>query len=131
MASILIVEDDSVVRDTMADLLRSAGYRGISLAVDGVAGLEILRTYPRRLVVLLDVMMPRKSGFDVLTDVMEDDDLAPRHAFILVTARAGSLPPRRVAERMAALDLAVPVLVKPFRRTALLQAVAWAEQRLA
>lgn len=131
MASILIVEDDLVVRDTMADVLQSAGYRDIALAADGVEGLAIIRSHTHRLVVLLDVMMPKKSGFDVLTDVVEDDELATRHAFILVTARAGSLPPRPVAERMAALDVAVPLLIKPFRRAALLQAVTWAEQRLA
>jgi CheY-like chemotaxis protein len=131
MASILIVEDDAVVRETMADTLRSAGYRDIALAADGVAGLEIMRASPRRLVVLLDVMMPRKSGFEVLTDVMEDDALAPRHVFVLVTARTGFLPPARAVERMAALQVAVPMLVKPFRRAELLQAVAGAEQRLA
>jgi CheY-like chemotaxis protein len=130
MASILIVEDDPVVRDTMADILRSAGYRDIALAADGVAGLEIMRSDPRRLIVLLDVMMPRKSGFDVLADVVDDDALAPRHALVLVTARAGTLPPARVAERLASLHTAVPVLVKPFRRAELLKAIAWAEQSL-
>ena len=75
--------------------------------------------------------MPRKSGFDVLTDVMDDDALAPRHVFVLVTASAGFLPPARAVERMATLHVAVPMLVKPFRRAELLQAVAGAEQRLA
>jgi two-component system, OmpR family, response regulator VanR len=129
MASILIVEDDPIVRETMEDVLQAAGHE-VALAADGVRGLEILRTFPRRLVVLLDLMMPRKTGFDVLSDVVENEELASRHAFVLVTARVGTLPPLRVAEHMAALHMVVPVLVKPVRRDMLLQTIDWAEQRL-
>jgi len=129
MATILIVEDDPIVCETMRDLLQAAGH-DVAVAADGMRGLEILRTVPRRFVVLLDLMMPRKSGFDVLSDVVENQELARRHAFVLVTANAGLLPPLRVAERMGALHMAVPVLAKPFRRDDLLQVVAWAEQRL-
>jgi len=131
MVSILIVEDDPVVRKTMADILWSAGYRDIALAPDGVIGLEMMRACPRRLVVLLDVMMPRKSGFEVLTDVMGDDALASRHVFVIVTAGAGFLLPAYAVERTAALNVAIPMLVKPFRRAELLQAIAGAEQRMA
>ena len=131
MVSILIVEDDPVVRKTMADILWSAGYRDIALAPDGVIGLEMMRACPRRLVVLLDVMMPRKSGFEVLADVMDDDGLASRHVFVIVTAGAGFLLPAYAVERTAALNVAIPMLVKPFRRAELLQAIAGAEQRMA
>jgi CheY-like chemotaxis protein len=131
MVSILIVEDDPVVRETMADILWSAGYRDIALAADGVIGLEMMRASPRRLVVLLDVIMPRKSGFEVLTDVMDDDALASRHVFVIVTAGSGFLLPAFAVNRTAALNAAIPMLVKPFRRAELLQAVAVAERRMA
>lgn len=129
MATILIVEDDPIVRETMRDMLQAVGHE-VTVAADGVRGLEILRTAPQRFVVLLDLTMPRKTGFDVLSDVVENHELARRHAFVLVTATAGLLPPLRVAERMGALHMAVPVLAKPFRRDDLLQVVAWAERGL-
>jgi CheY-like chemotaxis protein len=129
MATVLIVEDDFILRETMRDVLHSADHE-VAVAADGIRGLEILRTIPRRVVVLLDLMMPRKTGFDPLSDVVDNQELARRHAFVLMTANAGLLPPLRVAERMAALRLAVPVLAKPFRRDALLQVIAWAERHL-
>jgi DNA-binding response OmpR family regulator len=63
-ASILIVEDDDMIREMMDVILTQAGYN-VSLAASGDAALDLLKR-SRFQLVLLDVHMPRVSGIDVL-----------------------------------------------------------------
>ncbi|RZJ01481.1 MAG: response regulator [Brevundimonas sp.] len=63
-ASILIVEDDDMIREMMDVILTQAGYN-VSLAAGGEAALDLLKRSRFKLV-LLDVHMPRVSGLDVL-----------------------------------------------------------------
>jgi CheY-like chemotaxis protein len=58
---ILVVDDDLDIRDTLADVLRDAGYR-IALAGDGLEALAYLRTHEPPDLILLDWMMPRCDG---------------------------------------------------------------------
>ncbi len=57
---VLVVDDDRLCTNLVADLLTKAGYR-VDVANDGVAAIEVLRR-ERPDVVLLDVVMPRLSG---------------------------------------------------------------------
>ena len=62
-ATILIVEDESAIADILADNLQAEGYRTL-LAGDGEAGLEgWQRNRPD--LVILDVMLPYRSGYDL------------------------------------------------------------------
>jgi DNA-binding response OmpR family regulator len=63
-ASILIVEDDEMIREMMDVILTQAGYT-VSMAAGGEAALDLLKRMRFQLV-LLDVHMPRVSGLDVL-----------------------------------------------------------------
>ena len=61
---ILLVEDEPGLRLTVSDLLASEGYR-VETAADGPSGLS--RGVDRELdLIILDVMLPGKNGFDVL-----------------------------------------------------------------
>lgn len=59
--TVLIVEDDFDVRESLAEALRDEGY-AIECAVDGEHALEYLRKGGRPGLILLDLMMPRMSG---------------------------------------------------------------------
>src|SRR5512144_1272008 len=63
-ARILLVEDDPSIREVTALGLRAAGFT-VATASDGVEGLDRWRTAPPDLV-LLDVMLPRLDGLEVL-----------------------------------------------------------------
>ncbi len=70
---ILVVDDNEMNRDMIGRRLQRQGFT-VETANDGQAALNMLRTKPYALV-LLDMMMPNLSGYDVLRIVKEDVDL--------------------------------------------------------
>ncbi len=126
---ILVADDDDVTRETLRDILDDAGYDTILEAPDGTRALEILRTNPRRLVVLLDWLMPHGAGADVLMARSGDTASFGRHAYIVLTADA------RVSQAdLDALELPsdmwIMLLRKPFSLDDVLQAVETAASTL-
>ena len=67
IGTVLVVEDDAAIRRGIADSLRFAGY-GVLEAADGVAGLSTALSAAPDLV-LLDVLMPKRDGFEVLGEL--------------------------------------------------------------
>ncbi len=61
---ILIIEDDVVLNDIYRRILESDGYQ-LYFANNGTEGLNIARSHPEIRLVILDVMLPGMSGFDV------------------------------------------------------------------
>lgn len=72
----LIVEDDADIRFGLQEFFEINGYT-VEIAKDGEEALEMLRKKPDYDVVLLDVMLPHKSGFDVLKESQEIGISAP------------------------------------------------------
>ena len=71
---ILIVDDQEMNREIMGDLLEDD--YDISYAADGVEALEVLRSHKDDIdLVLLDLLMPNKSGREVLAEMQVDEDL--------------------------------------------------------
>ena len=95
---ILIAEDEPSILESLDFILRRAGWSIASVA-DGDAVLGALRR-DRPKVLVLDVMLPRRSGFDVLKQVRADDALHDIPVMIL-TAK-GQAQDRRVAEELGA-----------------------------
>jgi CheY-like chemotaxis protein len=122
----LVVDDDHDIRQILRLLLEDAGYDVIE-AADGIRALEVLRTSPYPLVVLLDLQMPHLDGAGVLGVVAGDSRLAQRHAFILVTGATYSVP---LAFANLLVHLSVPMLPKPVDSEALDKAMARAARRL-
>ena len=65
--SLLLIEDDAGLVFTITDRLLAEGY-DIETALDGRSGLELAMTKGFDLI-LLDVMLPEKNGFDVCRDL--------------------------------------------------------------
>jgi DNA-binding response OmpR family regulator len=70
---ILIADDEPNILISLEYLMKREGY-AVSVARDGAEALATLRR-ERPTLVLLDVMMPTKSGFEVCQEVRADDDL--------------------------------------------------------
>ena len=83
MAYILLAEDDTTLRKALVLALKSEGYE-VRACKDGA---EALAAYAERHpdLVILDVMMPKKSGYDVCTEIRRNDDLVP---VVFLTAKS-------------------------------------------
>jgi CheY-like chemotaxis protein len=66
--NVLVVEDDDTIRRLLVEYLRSHVHIEVESARDGVEALHLISTRPWR-VVLLDVMMPKMSGVDLLSSL--------------------------------------------------------------
>jgi CheY-like chemotaxis protein len=109
---VLVVDDEPQVTELLADVLEGEGYR-VAVASDGVEALAQVAALRPRLV-LLDIMMPRLSGVEVMRRLQETDPAQP--AIILMSA----------AVRPVDSPRHVPFLAKPFDLPDLLARVAHA-----
>lgn len=113
-ASILVVDDEPVERQTLTDILRLEGYRVASVA-NGEAAVDFVRQNTVDLMVL-DLRMPGMSGLDVIKVVSR---MAPDIEIVLLTAH-GSLESAIDALRSRVHDY----LLKPASPTQILESVA-------
>lgn len=106
-AKILLVDDNTVVRDMLVDLVASLGYRADAAA----GGEEALKLFDRGQysVVLTDLLMPGMSGWDVLAAVRQRDAHIP---VVIITGSPVVGDPR-------AFQPGVAVVKKPVDVTAL------------
>ncbi len=110
---VLVVEDDRPILTGLVDLLRGEGYE-VAAAEDGK---EALRAYAqaRPNLILLDIMIPEKSGYDVCREIRAQDSLTP---ILMLTAKG------QEADKVAGLELgADDYVVKPFGVSELLARV--------
>src|SRR5580698_4164819 len=96
--SILVVDDESEIREGLELLLASEGY-GVSSAETGASGLAKLEEHPFDLL-LLDVSLPDRNGLDLLREIRLRD---PQISIILITAY-GSIDMARAAFKGGAQD---------------------------
>jgi CheY-like chemotaxis protein len=122
----LIVDDDSGIRETLSYALEDVGFSVLE-AADGAEALDMLRAIPDRMVVLLDILMPKLDGLSVLDAVAQDRQLAQRHAYILLTASPQTLP-NNLADTYSGLTVAA--LSKPFSLDTLQEIMLDTLQRL-
>ena len=102
---VLLVEDDEDLRETLEITLRSHGHQ-VETASDGTEALAWLRSAdPRPCLVLLDLMMPGMSGFELRSQMTADPALAS--VPVVVITGAGVLADQRSGE------LGAEILRKP------------------
>jgi DNA-binding response OmpR family regulator len=103
MEKILIIEDDEMIAELERDYLEANGY-GTKLAFDGIIGEKLARSGDFD-AILLDVMLPGKTGFDICRDLRRDMKIP----IIMVTAKKEDI------DKIRGLGLgADDYLVKPF-----------------
>lgn len=112
LATVLICDDEPSLRELIRISL-DGPYEFVE-ADDGERSLELLRSV-RPDVVILDMMMPRRSGLEVLSEMRQEEELADTRVIVL-TAQPGT---REQALRAGA-DL---VMVKPFEPEQIVAAV--------
>lgn len=115
MKKILVIEDDQIMRDNIAELLELDGYK-VSVAKNGKDGVELAQDLLPDLIVC-DIKMPVLDGFGVL-HILHKDSQTANIPFIFLTAKTEKEDFRKGME-MGADDF----LAKPFEDTELLNAV--------
>ncbi|MCB0277325.1 MAG: response regulator transcription factor [Calditrichaeota bacterium] len=104
MSRILIVDDEPQMRMGLQDNLEFEGFQ-IDTAADGVAGLACIEENPYDLIIL-DVMMPGMSGFDVCRKMREQGNQTP---VLMLTAKGEEI------DKVLGLELgADDYMTKPF-----------------
>jgi DNA-binding response OmpR family regulator len=113
---ILIADDEPNILISLEYLMKREGYI-VSVARDGVEALDTLRR-ERPTLVLLDVMMPRKTGFEVCQEIRADDDL--KDTLILMLTAKGRDTDVAKGRALGANDY----ITKPFSTRELVQKVS-------
>lgn len=76
MKKILIVEDEKILADLLEKKLKESGYE-VLLTRDGEKGLKVIQEQKTNLdLILLDIIMPKIGGFEVLEEMKKDPKLA-------------------------------------------------------
>jgi CheY-like chemotaxis protein/CRP-like cAMP-binding protein len=120
MKSILIIEDDTALRENTAELLELSGYKMLT-ASNGRIGIDIAKTRKPDIIVC-DIMMPEVDGYGVL-ESLSKDPVTMHIPFIFLSAKTEHTEIRKGMD-MGADDY----LTKPFEEEELISAI---ESRLA
>ncbi|MDH3978426.1 MAG: response regulator transcription factor [Gammaproteobacteria bacterium] len=113
--TLLLIDDDVSFATTLCEFLELHGY-SVRVTHDGISGLEQLNTELPDMIIL-DVMLPDISGFDVLTRLREDHDVP----VIMLTARGEESD--RIFGLLRGADDYLPKPFNPLELTARIQAV--------
>jgi len=116
---ILIAEDETIIRLDLRDLLEQAGFEVCAEAKDGEEAVTLARTVEPDLA-LLDVKMPKLDGIEAAKRILDERPIP----IVMVTAYGEEELVSRAVEAGV-----FGYLVKPFRETDLLPAIATARAR--
>jgi two-component system KDP operon response regulator KdpE len=107
--NVLVADDDDILREGIARLLRAKGYRVVTVR-DGIEAMGVLRRTAAIDLLLLDLNMPRLDGTGVLAGLSRERRL-PNLAVVVMTAAPDRAPP------------SVTTIAKPFDVDSLLELV--------
>lgn len=106
MATILIIDDDDLLRNVLAKALGYAGHTVVQ-AADGAQGLDLFRATPVDLV-LTDLVMPVQEGVETILQLRRDSPDMP------IIAMSGGVSNSKLYLEIAAKVGAKRILAKPF-----------------
>jgi len=78
---ILLIEDEPTLQKTLGRALAQAGY-GVQSALDGQSGLALIKRNKPNLV-LLDLILPKMDGFEVLRSIKQDPEIKDTPVIVL------------------------------------------------
>ncbi len=106
---ILVVEDDVVLREVLTEKLDQKGYKVSSVEDGEVALQEIYRQKPD--LILLDILMPRKGGMEVMEELHEDPELSGIP--IIVISNSGQPVEVQRAKELGAKEFLIKAVFDP------------------
>jgi len=112
---VLVIEDEPHIAEAISFILARDGWQVRSHG-DGADAAAVVRAEPTD-VLILDVMLPGRSGYEILQDLRSD--ATTRDLPILMLTARGQAKDRDMAERLGATR----VMTKPFSNTELLASV--------
>jgi CheY-like chemotaxis protein len=125
MTTVLVIEDDTDIRETLRLALEDAGYSVLE-AEDAPNGLGLLQESPCPLMVLVDHLLPSMTSEELLRHA-SDQATRARHVFAVITAS----PQLLTEDYRAWLEVRdIPTIPKPFELEHLLDTVGAQAARL-
>ena len=115
MKQILVVEDDTSIRDMLTDVLEDEGYHVICAANGCEALVQLRERQPPPHLILLDLMLPHMDGWDFCEEWRRDPHLADIPVVIISASN-------HIKQRQIPCDIAA-CLAKPFELDRLLDIV--------
>ncbi|MCF7845453.1 MAG: response regulator [Candidatus Pacebacteria bacterium] len=109
MKKIIIVEDEEVLRNLLKKKLENEGYE-VEVAEDGEIGIEKIRETKFDLI-LLDIIMPKMGGFDVLEAMQKDENISDIP--VIVVSNSGQPVEIDRAQKLGAKDWVVKTEFDP------------------
>jgi len=107
--TILVVEDDKVLRDILVDQLKSHGYAAEE-AEDGEVALQKM-TAQKPDLILLDILMPNKGGMEVMEEMNRDPNLV--HIPVVIISNSGQPVEIERAKQLGAKDFLIKAVFEP------------------
>jgi two-component system, chemotaxis family, chemotaxis protein CheY len=116
MARILVIDDDSLIRETLRRMLEGAGHE-VTEAEDGAAGLKAVKAQRPDLVVT-DIYMPGKEGIETIRELRQ---IVPGLKIIAISGSSWSSGHDALSSaKLLGADRTLP---KPFRKEQLLASI--------
>lgn len=115
MKTILIIEDETFIRENLLEILEIEGFQAIG-AENGAVGVQQAQNFQPDLI-LCDVMMPELDGYGVLNSLQQNSTTA-KIPFIFLTAGADRSNLQRIRE------LGMDYILKPFHVDKFLSEIA-------
>ncbi len=107
---LLLVEDDPAIAMMYDTKLRASGF-DVTLKRDGAAAWEELQTGPRPDLVLLDVVLPKKDGFEILRDLRRDPKL--HDVTVILLTNLGQKVDQEEGKKLGASDYIIKAHITP------------------
>lgn len=110
-STILLVEDDLGMREIICNKLQKAGFDVIT-AVDGKEALSAISAFHPHLVVM-DLMMPEKNGFEVLADLRKSSDKKIANLPVIILSNLWDNDTKLKARELRVNDFLVKAYLTP------------------
>ncbi len=109
-ASVLVVEDDQDIREAIGEILEHEGYE-TALAENGQHALQLLGDLPRPCLLLVDLIMPRMDGWQLMGALSRDDRLATIPVVVLSSfPKVDPVPPFRLVKKPVDFEILLQIV---------------------
>ena len=102
MSNILLVEDDDFLSSLLRNRLQKEGF-DVSIAKDGEEALSLMKSEKPSLI-LLDIILPKKSGFEVMEEMRSDPQMQSAEPPVIIISNLGQPEDIRRGQDLGAIE---------------------------